>query len=250
MLCYSAMMAAFYAGENKVSYKTAKKIAAEYHDAVAIESRKPGKWPRIMPPLIVGAALGSLLIAGLVYPNVWSDWVLNHTVLFGRANEQTVPPDSRATGHRKASRNRHEAKAALAPHPVESQASLAPVATATAAPKSDVAGPAATPGTSIASTAPAAAAVSAETQKPAGVPEQRSQITVRYGDTLEKIAIRYFGSTSGLNALIAANPQLTDINRLTVGQVIYLPRGITPKASHDQTATVPPVRNAEDSSRR
>jgi general secretion pathway protein A len=250
MLCYSAMMAAFYAGENKVSYKTAKKIAAEYHDAVAIESRKPGKWPRIMPPLIVGAALGSLLIAGFVYPNVWSDWVLNHTVLFGRANEQTVPPDSRATGHRKASRNRHEAKAALAPHPVESQASLAPVATATAAPKSDVAGPAATPGTSIASTAPAAAAVSAETQKPAGVPEQRSQITVRYGDTLEKIAIRYFGSTSGLNALIAANPQLTDINRLTVGQVIYLPRGITPKASHDQTATVPPVRNAEDSSRR
>src|SRR5216684_4840550 len=138
MLCYSAMMAAFYAGENKVSYKTAKKIAAEYHDAVAIESRKPGKWPRIMPPLIVGAALGSLLIAGLVYPNVWSDWVLNHTVLFGRANEQTVPPDSRATGHRKASRNRHEAKAALTPHPVESQASLAPVAEATAAPKSDV----------------------------------------------------------------------------------------------------------------
>src|SRR5216684_8022904 len=176
MLCYSAMMAAFYAGENKVSYKTAKKIAAEYHDAVAIESRKPGKWPRIMPPLIVGAALGSLLIAGLVYPNVWSDWVLNHTVLFGRANEQTVPPDSRATGHRKASRNRHEAKAALTPHPVESQASLAPVAEATAAPKSDVAGSAATPGMSVASTAPAAAAVS-ETQKPAGVPEQRSQIT-------------------------------------------------------------------------
>jgi LysM repeat protein len=170
--------------------------------------------------------------------------VLNHTVLFGRANEQTVPPDSRATGHRKGTR--HEAKAALTPHPVESQASLAPVAAATAAPKSDVAGPAVTPGTSIASTAPAAAAVSAETLKPAGVPERRSQITVRHGDTLEKIAIRYFGSTSGLNALIAANPQLTDINRLTVGQIIYLPRGITAKASHDETATAPPVGSAED----
>jgi phage tail protein X len=82
------------------------------------------------------------------------------------------------------------------------------------------------------------------------VPERRSQITVRHGDTLEKIAIRYFGSTSGLNALIAANPQLTDINRLTVGQIIYLPRGITPKASHDLTATVPPSPNTEDSSRR
>jgi Tfp pilus assembly protein FimV len=96
------------------------------------------------------------------------------------------------------------------------------------------------------STAPAAAAVSAEPQKPTDA-GQRSQITVRYGDTLEKIAIHYFGSTSGLNALIAANPQLTDINRLTVGQIIYLPRGITPKAARDQTATAPPVRNAEDS---
>jgi type II secretory pathway predicted ATPase ExeA/LysM repeat protein len=247
MLCYTAMMAAFYAGENKVSYKTAKKTAAEYHDAVAIESRKPGTWHRLMPPLIVGAALGSLLISGIVYPNVWSDWVLNRAFSFGRTNEQTVPPDGRATGHRKTSRNRHEAKVALTPHPAESQASLAPVAAATAAPKSVVAGPATTPGMPIVSTTPAAAAVSAGSDKSAGMPEQRNQITVRSGDTLEKIAIRYSGSTSGLNAFIAANPQLTDINRLTVGQIIYLPRGITPKASHDQTATEPPVRNAENS---
>jgi general secretion pathway protein A len=237
MLCYNAMMAAFYSGENKVSHKTAKKTAAEYHDAVAIESRKPGTWHRVMPPLIVGAALGSLLIAGFVYPNVWSDWVLNHTFSFRRANEQTVPPDSRATRHRKTSASRHEPIAALTPLPVESQASLAPVAAATATPKGDVAKPATTPGMPIVSTAPAMAAVSATTQKPAAVPEQRSQIIVRYGDTLENIAIRYFGSTSGLNALIAANPQLTDINRLTVGQIIYLPHGISPKASHDhQTA--------------
>jgi type II secretory pathway predicted ATPase ExeA/LysM repeat protein len=247
MLCYSAMMAAFYSGENKVSHKTAKKIAAEYHDAVAIEHRKPGTWPLAMRALIVGAALGSLLIAGFVYPNVWSD-ILNHTFSFGRANEQTVPPDSRATRHRKGSGSRHEPKAALTPHPVESQASLAPVAAATAAPKSDVAGPATTPGIPIVSTAPAVAAVSAGTQKPAGAstaPEQRRQITVKYGDTLENIAIRYFGSTSGLNALIAANPQLTDINQLTVGQVIYLPHGMTPKASHDQTETAPAVPNAD-----
>jgi nucleoid-associated protein YgaU len=104
------------------------------------------------------------------------------------------------------------------------------------------------------STAPAAAAVSAVTQKPAGAPtapEQRRQITVKYGDTLENIAVRYFGSTSELNALIAANPQLTDINRLTVGQIINLPHGISPKASHDhQTANERPVANAEDSPER
>jgi general secretion pathway protein A len=249
MLCYSAMMAAFYAGENKVSYKTAKKTAAEYHDAVAIESRKPGTWPLVVRALIAGAALGSLLISGFVYPDVWSE-VLNHTVSFGRANEHTVPTDSRAARHRKGAGSRHEAKAALTPHPLESQASLAPDAAATVAPKSDVAGPAMTPGMPIASTAPTVAAASAGTPKPAAVPEQRSQIIVRYGDTLEKIAIRYFGSESGLNALIAANPQLTDINRLSVGQIIYLPHGITPKASHDQTATAPAVPNAENSPER
>jgi type II secretory pathway predicted ATPase ExeA len=250
MLCYTAMMAAFYAGENKISHRTAKKTAAEYHDAVAIEYRKPGTWPLVMRALIAGAALGSLLVSGFVYPNVWSE-VLHHT--FGSANEQTVPTDGQATKHRKGSGSGHEAKATLTPHPLESQASPAPVAAATAAPKSDVAGPAMTPGMPIASTAPAVAAVSAETQKPAGVPpapEQRGQIIVGSGDTLDKIAIRYFGSSSGLNALIAANPQVTNINRLTVGQVIYLPRGLTPKASHDQAATAPPVPNAEDSPRR
>jgi type II secretory pathway predicted ATPase ExeA/LysM repeat protein len=248
MLCYNAMMAAFYSGENKVSYKTAKKTAAEYHDAVAIESPKPGTWARVMPPLIVGAALGSLLIAGFVYSDVWSD-ILHHPFSFGGANEQTVSPDTRVARHRKVWGSRHEPKAALMPHPVESQASLAPVAAATATPKSDVAEPATTPGMPIVSAAPAVAAVSAGTQKPAGAPEPRSQITVRNGDTLENIAIRYFGSTSGLNALVAANPQLTDINRLTVGQIIYLPRGITPKASHDQSATAPSGSNADSPAR-
>lgn len=251
MLCHNAMMAAFYANERKVSFRTAKKTAAEYHDSVSIT--KPGwSWRRlVMPALIVGLPLGSLLLLG-VYPQSWSDWVLRHTVSFGGANEQTIRPDSRATGHRRASGIRREAKAAtpLTPHPVELPASLAPAAAAPAAPKSDVAGPATAPEMRIVPTAPAAAALSAGTQKQTGVPaapEQRSQITVRDGDTLEKIAIRYFGSKSGVNELIQANPQLTNINQLSVGQIIYLPPGITPKASHDQTATSPQVPKADDS---
>jgi type II secretory pathway predicted ATPase ExeA len=255
MLCYNAMMAAFYSGENRVSHKTAKKTAAEYHDAVAIEFRKPGTWARVMPPLIVGVALGSLLLVGFVYQNVWSDWILNNTVSSARANERTVRPEGRATGYRKSSGIRREAKAAtsLMPHRVESHASPVPVGAASAAPKGDVAGPAMTPGMSMASIAPAAATVSAGAQKPTGVsaaPEPRSQITVRYGDTLEKIAIHYFGSKPGINELIAANPQLTSINQLSVGQIIYLPHGITPKASHDHTAIARPVPNAEDSPER
>jgi nucleoid-associated protein YgaU len=102
-------------------------------------------------------------------------------------------------------------------------------------------------------TAPAAVAVSAATQKQTAVPavpEQRNQATVKYGDTLEKIAIRYYGSKSGIKELVDANPQLTNINQLSVGQVIHLPPGITPKASQDQTATARPVPSAEDSPER
>jgi general secretion pathway protein A len=166
MLCHTAMQAAYNAQERKVSYKTAKMIAGEYHDSVSITNRGSGAGiRRVMPALIAGAALTSLLLLGFVYPNVWSP----------------------------------------------------------ASPKSDLARPAAVPEMHI---VPAAAGVSSATQKQAGLPaasEQRSQITVRHGDTLEKLAIRYFGSKSGINNLIDANPQLTNINQLSIGQIIYLP---------------------------
>src|SRR6266436_939078 len=62
MLCHTAMMAAFYAGERKVSVRTAKKTAAEYHDSVAIV-RRPSRARRlIMPGLVMGAALASPLL--------------------------------------------------------------------------------------------------------------------------------------------------------------------------------------------
>jgi phage tail protein X len=88
---------------------------------------------------------------------------------------------------------------------------------------------------------PAAVAVNAATHEQTGVPlslERRRQITVRYGDTLEGLAIHYFRSRSGINALIDANPQLTNINRLSIGQIIYLPSDSTPKASHDHHSLI------------
>jgi phage tail protein X len=82
------------------------------------------------------------------------------------------------------------------------------------------------------------------------VPERRNQIAIMNGDTLEKIAIRYFGSKSGINELVAANPQLTDINRLTVGQIIHLPPGVTPKLSQDQSPAAGPAPDVGDSPER
>lgn len=268
MLCHSAMMAAFYANQRKVSVKTAKKIAAEYHDSVGITKRR-WSWRRLVrPALIVGLPLASLLLLG-VYPKSWSDWVLRHTVSSGGAIEQTVQPVQtvkRGKQDKKVKQVKTVAQAgvevhpdsgakpqtatAVAPRPVELRASLAPGAAATAAPKSNVAGRVTAPEIGLVPTASAAVAPSAGIQRQTGVPAapaQRSQITVRDGDTLEGIAIRYFGSKSGINELIKANPQLTDINQLSVGQIIYLPPGMTPKAPHAQTVAARPVPNAEDS---
>src|SRR6202521_3887057 len=77
MLCHSAMLATYHAGEKKVSLRLAKKVAAEYHDAVSMTNRRPGRWPLIMPTLIVGTVFAALLVLGFIYPNGWSDWVRN-----------------------------------------------------------------------------------------------------------------------------------------------------------------------------
>src|ERR1700687_3511822 len=89
MLCHTAMQAAYNAGAKKVSYRTAGKIAAEYHDSVRITNRRSGAR---LTALVVGTALASLLLLSFVYPNVWSGWVGNHTASPGGPIEHTVRP--------------------------------------------------------------------------------------------------------------------------------------------------------------
>jgi hypothetical protein len=52
---------------------------------------------------------------------------------------------------------------------------------------------------------------------------QRS-IVVKYGDTLEKLALRHLGSRYALNEIIDDNPQIMDIDRIYPGQKVYLSR--------------------------
>jgi type II secretory pathway predicted ATPase ExeA/phage tail protein X len=223
MLCHTALNAAFYANERKVSVGTAKKTALEYHDSVAITKRRPSRMRLlVIAPLVVGVGVAALLLLGVVYPNGASDWVRNHTVSFGKAKTVEQADDAGPLDFGVKPIN----PAALAPQPVEAGRS----------PRSPMAGPMRVPGMRIDPTAPAAAAVSAGDQTGApAVPPQRRQVTVRPGDTLETIAMRYYGSKDGISELIEANPQLTDINRLSVGQTIYLPSSIAPKASHNQS---------------
>jgi general secretion pathway protein A len=90
MLCHTAMQAAYNAGERKVSYKTANKVAASYHDSVKIKKQGFSLRPLAMPALIAGTALAALWLFGFIQPSLWSDWVRNHTVSYGGAVEQTV----------------------------------------------------------------------------------------------------------------------------------------------------------------
>ena len=87
MLCHSAMQAAYNGAERKVSYKTANKIAAQYHDSVKVTKREFFSRPLTIPAM--GIALAAVLLLGFVYPKVWSDWVRHHT---GGPIEQTVRP--------------------------------------------------------------------------------------------------------------------------------------------------------------
>jgi len=219
MLCHTAMQAAYNAGERKVSYKTANRIAAQYHDSVRITKQGFFARPFAMPALVAGPALAALLLLSLLLPNLRSS---NHTVPVTQVKSvaQVMPVEQPGVEEHPGSSAEPLAASPVAPRPAELHASLAPVAAASANEVRKV------PTGMI---APNAAAASAMIQKQTGasaVPLQRSQIIVKDGDTLEKIALRYFRSNTGIYELIKANPQLTNINHLTVGQIIYLPAGI------------------------
>jgi LysM repeat protein len=68
-------------------------------------------------------------------------------------------------------------------------------------------------------------ALSATTQAaPAEAPEASTGVyhTVRWGDSLSGIAVRY-GTT--VNAILAANPQIWNPNLIFAGQVLFIPTG-------------------------
>ena len=80
----------------------------------------------------------------------------------------------------------------------------------------------------------------------------KRSILVRYGDTLENLALQHLGSRNALNMLIEANPQITDINKIFPGQKIYLSDGDEPSArplSPARVASRPSIAYPNDSVR-
>ena len=92
---------------------------------------------------------------------------------------------------------------------------------------------AATASPSASSPPPSEAATPAPTQEPAvtpaATPEQPVTVyRIRSGDTLYRLAIRF---KVKLDALIAANPQLADPNKLKIGERINIPVPAKPSPS-------------------
>lgn len=257
VLCHTAMQAAYDADEKRVSVKTAKKVAAEYHDSVSIAGQKPAM--RLVLGLLGGAALVSLVLLVLGYRH--SDRVQD-AASSARVAEKTVASakqvkavDQRGVARLPNSDGTGKAPGSAVAHAAELQASLAPKAAASPSPALDAPKPATTAHeVASAASAPVPAMASAASRKKTAVLApalgQRKQVIVRYGDTLEDIAVRYLGSKSKINELIDANPQLTNINQLNVGEVIYLPPDASSNASQDQTATAHQVPNVRDSADR
>lgn len=250
MLCHNAMLAAFYAGERRVSDKTAKKIAAEYHESVGIVKPKSRAQLLVTSALAAAAVLALVVAVGAVLPNKFSNRFLHYRAVNQAANAREIssvtPPAPRVE-----LRGARDAGAAGIPHGhAQAAVSLASPSGKSAARPENSSGAALAPDQAM--HASANATMDAATRSDHSVAteigaNQRNQVVVKSGDTLEKIAVRYFGSESGINQLVAANPQLTDINQLTVGQIIHLPKGAAARTVRDQSPTS--VRNSshEDS---
>jgi type II secretory pathway predicted ATPase ExeA/LysM repeat protein len=266
MLCHTAMEAAYSNAERKVSYKTARKVASEYHDSVSINRDKFPSW---LKPALIGAAFSTALLMAVAYPRVWSGSSDRNLPFGGKiasaakearqakhdtADKPGSPVNQASAGSRPSAQTHQDTApkaqtvAAVAPHPVEQSSSNSQAATSPAVVNGNAS---LAPAQEKRDVTPAIEAPPGNTaaQKPLGAPElasHRGQISVRYGDTLEKIAIRYLGSKDGLTALLQANPQVKDINQLSVGEVIYLPPGVSPKPRHDETAFVRPATGPEE----
>lgn len=238
MLCHNAMIAAFHASERRVSDKTAKKIALEYHESVGIVNPKSRAQLLAAPALAAAAVLALVVVAGAVIPNKFSDRLLHRSVVNQEVNAPAISPNAESPKPKAKKRDARDGGTEYAaPNHAIASASLSAAEKPAGAGNSNDATAAASNAASSPSTAIAdAGARSAQSAASEIDTNQHNQIVVKSGDTLEKIAVRYFGTESGINQLIAANPQLTDINQLTVGEILHLPQGATAGTIHDQSS--------------
>lgn len=231
VLCHNALLAAYAAGARRVSAKIVRQVAREYEDITASRLDALARLRRAAKPWVGRVARPALTLAVLALLSLGAVYFWTYEL---RPQSEPVV------------RSNFVSAAVLRPIAAPSAAPAAPaLPPAAAAPKAAEAGgataPMGGPATRVVfatepapSRAPAALAIAVEPPadglthaeseaKPEAAPAPKRRIRVHYGDTLGKIAIRYLGSQDGIDALIDANPQLANINRIYPGDYLYLP---------------------------
>ena len=243
VLCHNAMLLAYSAGRPRVELKAARTAVAEYGESLFGGLKvltNPSKWQR---PALAGAALGLLLFTGYVYKDISRNAPQNTQINTLRTDGDasfTVAQDTKAAF--KSIAEKVAASLPGAPRPGSTNAQAATLkAPGTLLPPGvqqtheqnidPIVLPTSTEPRPAEESASASAvgqgerishAVHASTLSEATEVDGKRSILVRYGDTLENLALQHLGSRNALNLLIEANPQITDINKIFPGQKVYL----------------------------
>jgi phage tail protein X len=198
VLCHNAMLLAYTSDSKRVRGQHAKAAAAEYEDLfrTATVPRPPDPSVRERPrprwwTAATMAALGAVVF-GISY--VWSSNSFSHIDRTGNDGASSAVSN---LGRR------------VADNPLTRMVSQPAKRLVT--------------GTASASTGTTLAPEPTAKESHPSPPRLR-QIRVRLGDTVENIARRYLGSSEKIDELIAANPQLANVDRIFPGDVIYLPQ--------------------------
>lgn len=259
VLCHNAMLLAYANRTKKVALKEAMSTASEYGDPLPTTSltfsfgEPDPAGPDLSEPEILAEALERRVEhfeptrlqqkTTLVFVAAFAVLLLFAFVHGQRHLPASMPPLPVASHSlvKRVSTGRSAKVVASSgtAHPIEPQASsLVPQARAPRPGKQPQMGAA----SASAVVATPLGAMAKEPSSPTAPSERRRQIRVRFGDTLERLAVRYFGSKNGINVLMDANPQLTDINRLFIGETINLPDDDTSAdRRNDYHPSVPPT---------
>ena len=202
VLCHNAMLLAYSQNRKRVRMAQAATAVAEYENlflanSAAREPEQPSRLERFWPrgrTLAAAAIVAGVAAAAIhMYPSATESAaqppIAVPAVATSRADAKIASMDGRSSGTVVTLRSR--------PSLLEGAVSL-PEANADTTDSS-------------------------ESSAPRLIKGKLREIHVRLGDTIAILAQRYLGSQYKANQIIAANPQLTDANRIFPGDVVYLP---------------------------
>jgi LysM repeat protein len=204
VLAHNALLLAYSTNIPRVDLKSARAAVAEFTNLLATKRRltpqRPGRlWFRFSLAAVALAML-TLLVFALGLSGVWPQ------INLGLSDDIKLKPfDFSKTG----SFVKHISASSSSPRP----ATELPARQVIESHNNAVDGKA----------PPISPRVLAAISSSKARPTNSREVRVQWGDTLEHIAIEYLGSEDALQNLIAANPQLHNVDQIYPGEIVHLP---------------------------